>query len=84
MALSPDVIEHLYVAPAWTGHGIGSRLVGLAKERRPHGLDLWTFQSTPVPAGSTSATASSRSTAPDGAANEDRQPDVRYAWRSPA
>src|SRR3954454_3170122 len=44
MALSADMIEQLYVAPGFTDRGIGTRLVGLAKERRPDGLDLWTFQ----------------------------------------
>ena len=44
MALSADTLEQLYVPPRWTGRGIGSRLVSLAKTRRPKGLDLYTFQ----------------------------------------
>ena len=27
MALTPDTLDQLYVAPGWTGHGIGSRLL---------------------------------------------------------
>ena len=33
------------VAPEWTGNGLGSRLIEVAKRRRPGGLQLWTFQS---------------------------------------
>ena len=43
MALSDDMVEQLYVAPAWIGRGLGKRLVALAKERRPAGLDLYCF-----------------------------------------
>ena len=81
MALSDDKIEQLYVAPAWIGRGLGRRLVALARERRPAGLDLYCFAVnrrarrfyerqgfTPVAFG-------------DGSGNEERQPDVRYAWR---
>jgi GNAT superfamily N-acetyltransferase len=81
LALSDDMIEQLYVAPAWIGRGVGGRLVRLAKERRPAGLDLYCFAVNenarqfyehlgfaPVASG-------------DGSGNEERQPDVRYAWR---
>jgi ribosomal protein S18 acetylase RimI-like enzyme len=80
MALSDDMIEQLYVAPAWTGRGIGTRLMTMAKERRPDGLDLYTFQ----------ANARARRfyerhgfvviRLGDGSGNEEGQPDVRYAW----
>ena len=34
MALSDDMIEQLYVAPAWIGRGLGQRLVALAEGQR--------------------------------------------------
>lgn len=81
MALSDAMVEQLYVTPAWIGRGIGRRLLGLAKERRPGGLDLYCFAVntrarrfyeregfTPIAFG-------------DGSSNEERRPDVRYAWR---
>jgi ribosomal protein S18 acetylase RimI-like enzyme len=81
MALSDDMLEQLYVAPAWTGRGIGSRLMAIAKERRPHGLDLYTFQ---VNAGARRFYERHGFVVVrlgDGSGNEESQPDVRYAWR---
>ena len=44
MALSAEMLDQLYVAQDWTDRGIGTRLVELAKRRRPAGLDLYTLQ----------------------------------------
>ena len=44
VAIGATRIDHLYLRPAWTGRGIGRRLLELAKYRRPGGLDLWAFQ----------------------------------------
>jgi GNAT superfamily N-acetyltransferase len=81
MVLGEAELSQLYLAPDWRGRGLGDRFVALAKEHRPHGLDLWTFQvNTPahrfyerhgfVPVEWT-----------DGKGNEEREPDVRYVWR---
>ena len=80
MALSASMVEHLYVAPEWIGRGVGRRLLDLAKERRPGGLELYCFQVNararqfyeqhgfePVVFG-------------DGSGNMERQPDVLYRW----
>ena len=45
MVLAGDWVGQLYTDPAWTGRGLGARLVALAKQRRPGGLQLWTFAS---------------------------------------
>lgn len=81
MALSDTKVEQLYVAPEWIGRGVGRRLIDLAKERRPAGLDLWCFQVNagarrfyerngfiPIQFG-------------DGSTNEERQPDILFRWR---
>jgi GNAT superfamily N-acetyltransferase len=81
LSLGDGWIEHLYIAPGHTGSGIGSRLITLAKERQPAGLQLWTFQ---VNAGARRFYERHGFMAvelTDGAANEERQPDVRYAWK---
>jgi GNAT superfamily N-acetyltransferase len=81
MALSDTMVEQLYVTPEWMGRGVGRRMIDLAKERRPDGLELWCFQVNrrarefyerngfePVRFG-------------DGSGNEEHQPDVLYRWR---
>ena len=44
LVLDDGWVDQLHVDPQWTGQGLGSVLVGLAKELRPEHLDLWTFQ----------------------------------------
>ena len=84
MALTSDMVDQLYVAPGWTGKGIGSRLVGLAKERRPEGLDLYTFQANAGARRFYERHGFSAVALGDGSDNEEGQPDVRYAWRPSA
>ncbi len=81
LSLRDDFLDQLYLAPEWTGRGIGSRLVELAKQRRPAGLDLFTFQ---VNDGARRFYERHGFTAiwfGDGSENEEGQPDLRYAWR---
>ena len=81
MSLTGAFLDQLYVAPIATGRGLGSRLVDLAKARRPGGLDLYTFQ---VNAGARRfyERHGFREVARgDGSGNEEGEPDIRYAWR---
>ncbi|MER6345642.1 GNAT family N-acetyltransferase [Streptomyces sp. NPDC001595] len=81
MVLDEAELSQLYLAPDWRGLGLGDRFVALAKERRPQGLGLWTFQVN-APAHRFyerhGFVAVERT---DGRANEEREPDVRYVWR---
>ena len=81
LALAPGWIEQLYVAPDRLGHGIGSRLVTVAKERQHEGLSLWTFQVNDRARRFYERHGFVAVEATDGHANEERQPDVRYEWR---
>jgi GNAT superfamily N-acetyltransferase len=81
MVLHDGWLDQLYLDPPWRGRGIGDRFVGLAKQRHPEGLQLWTFQVN-VPAcrfyerhGFVPVERT------DGSGNEEREPDVRYVWR---
>jgi GNAT superfamily N-acetyltransferase len=79
LVLEDDWIDQLYVEPAHTGRGIGGRLVTVAKERRPAGLRLWTFEAN-VGARrfyERHGFVATGSTAGD---NEEGAPDVRYEW----
>ncbi|MEU3353379.1 GNAT family N-acetyltransferase [Streptomyces sp. NPDC037389] len=80
MVLQDGHLDQLYLAPEHRGEGLGDRFVGLAKERRPEGLELWTFQIN-APAHRFyerhGFTAAERT---DGSGNEEREPDIRYVW----
>ena len=73
-------MEQLYVDPAAQGRGIGAALLDLAKARNPGGLQLWTFQ---INAGARRFYAREgfvEVERTDGAANEEREPDIRLTW----
>ena len=79
MVLEPGWIDQLYVEPMYTGRGLGSRLVDLAKELNADGLDLWTFQAN---AGAKRFYERHTFVAVDTTEgdNEEGAPDVRYHW----
>jgi len=81
MALSDDMIEQLYVAPVWIGRGLGRRLVALAKERRPAGLDLFCFAVNARARRFYERMGFAAVAFGDGSRNSEGQPEVRYAWR---
>jgi chorismate mutase len=73
-------LHSLYVVPEHAGQGVGSALLDLAKSLRPDGFCLWVFESnTPARqfSGRRGLVSLERT---DGAANEERAPDVRMAW----
>ncbi|MGV0067686.1 hypothetical protein ACRU3B_14305 [Mycobacterium colombiense] len=74
LALDTEELEQLYPEPTWRGRGPGDRLVELTKQRRPHGLRLWTSKSIPQRSGSTYGTASSRPIAPTAYATKNTSP----------
>ena len=80
LALREEWVEQLYVRQPWTGRGIGSRLMTLAKARQPAGLQLWTFQVNSGARRFYERHGFSAMELTDGLGNEERQPDVRYAW----
>jgi ribosomal protein S18 acetylase RimI-like enzyme len=84
MALTSDMVDQLYVAPGWTGRGIGGRLIELAKNHRPDGLDLYTFEVNRGARRFYERHGFREVERGDGSGNDERQPDVRYAWRSRA
>jgi ribosomal protein S18 acetylase RimI-like enzyme len=81
MVLTAKMLDQLYVAPGWTGRGIGGRLIALAKSRRPGGLDLFTFQVNTGARRFYERHGFVEVARGDGSGNEEAQPDVRYAWR---
>ena len=83
LVLDGDWIDQLYVEPDRCGRGFGSRLLVLAKELRPAGLDLWTFQSNHG-ARRFYERHGFEAVGMTIGDNEEGAPDVHYRWHGPA
>jgi ribosomal protein S18 acetylase RimI-like enzyme len=83
MVLDGDWVGQLYLDPGSIGRGLGTRLLELAKARRPGGLQLWTFASNVRAQRFYERHGFTVVERTDGSGNEERAPDVRYAWRPP-
>ena len=81
MVLDEVGLDQLYVDPAWHRRGIGGRLVALAKDRRPAGLALYTFQVNERARRFYEHHGFVVAWLGDGSANEEGQPDVLYRWQ---
>ncbi len=79
LALVGDWVDQLYTDPEWVGRGIGSRLLTVAKQRRPRGLDLGTFQSN-LGARRFYERHGFRIVDSTDGDNEEGAPDIRYHW----
>jgi GNAT superfamily N-acetyltransferase len=79
--LSADQLLQLHVAPGEQNRGIGSRLLDRAKERRPDGFSLWTFQKNDGARRFYERHGLTLVQLTDGQGNEEREPDAQYEWR---
>ena len=80
LTLDKTDLDQLYVSGSFTRKGIGSRLVELAKRERPKGLELWCFESNLPARGFYEKHGFVAIERTDGAANENRAPDIRFRW----
>jgi GNAT superfamily N-acetyltransferase len=80
LALSEGWVDQLYLEPAWRRRGIGDRFIALARRRQPAGLQLWTFQVNEAARRFYERHGFVAAEWTDGAANEEREPDLRYVW----
>lgn len=79
--VEPGRLAQLYVDPDRLSEGIGRRLLEKAKERQPGGLHLWTFQVNDRAKRFYERNGFEVVRLGDESNNEERQPDVLYAWR---
>ena len=79
--LDGDFVDQLYVEPGLTGRGIGSALLAVAKRERPQGLQLWAFQTNTGARRFYERHGFVEVRRTDGRDNEERAPDVLYAYR---
>lgn len=82
--LSADELMQMHVTPGEQNAGIGSALLARAKERRPRGFSLWTFQKNVGARRFYERHGLEVVRLTDGVGNEEREPDVQYAWRPSA
>ena len=75
-----DRLDHLYVHPDRRDDGIGSMLLDHVKKQRPNGFDLWTFQANKGARRFYERHGLEAVERTDGERNEEKLPDVRYAW----
>jgi len=80
LALGDAGIDQLYVHPDAQGRGIGNRLVQLAKQRRPGGLELYTFQVNTRARRFYERHGFIVAAMGDGSGNEEGGPDLLYRW----
>jgi len=80
-SFSDDVLGHLYVAPRWQRRGVGQVLLNKVKARRPDGFTLWTHQPNTGARAFYEHEGLQAVEFTDGSANQEKVPDVRYAWR---
>jgi ribosomal protein S18 acetylase RimI-like enzyme len=71
-------VDQLYVEPTCTGMGLGSRLIDLAKARRPTGLQLWTFVTNTRAQKFYRRHGFVMAETTDGSGNEEQAPDIRF------
>ena len=80
MVLGKAELDHLYLAPEWLGRGLGDRFMSIAKERRPRGLRLFTFQVNARACRFYERHGFTVVDTNDGSRNEEGEPDVQYEW----
>ncbi len=81
LVLDGEELEQLYLDPSWRGQGLGDRLLALAKQQRPDGLGLWTFQVNGPAQRFYERHGFIAVDHTDGLRNEEHEPDVRYVWQ---
>ena len=78
---SRDYLQHLYVSPESQCRGLGARLLGHAKSRRPSGFRFWVFQRNDGARRFYERHGCRLVELTDGSGNEEREPDALYEWR---
>ena len=81
LALHDDFLAQLYLRPGYWRRGIGSMLMRHAKRLRPDGLRLWCFQVNARARAFYAAHGFAAVECTDGSGNEEREPDILFAWR---
>lgn len=84
IAFTSEMVNHLYLLPEATDQGVGSSLLDIAKQQCGRRLRLWTFQCNQRARNFYTKHGFAMVEETDGAANEERQPDVLYEFTAPS
>ncbi|SDF46390.1 GNAT family N-acetyltransferase [Limimaricola pyoseonensis] len=79
IAFKADWVEHLYLSPSHVGRGLGTILLGEAKDRHDR-LQLWVFQQNTAAIRFYERNGFRRIRETDGLSNEEKTPDALYEW----
>ncbi|SRR5579885_766970 len=79
-AVGDGTLGHLYVHPDHQGRGIGTALLEKTMELHPDGFTLWTFPANEPACRFYERHGLRAVQYDDGSGNEERLPDVQYAW----
>ena len=77
-------LNDLYISPSCARRGIGSKLLQVVKAQRPAGFSLWVFEMNAPARAFYARHGLVEREHTDGAANEERTPDLRMSWEAPA
>ena len=80
---TPTWLDDLYVHPAHQGSGVGTALFDVVTTLLPGGFCLWVFESNAPARAFYRSRGCLELERTDGAANEERSPDIRVAWPGP-
>jgi len=80
-SFSADLLGHIYVTPRAQHGGVGRLLLDKVKQLRPDGFTLWTHQPNVQARRFYEHQGLEAVEFTDGSTNEEKVPDVRYAWR---
>ena len=80
LAACPGRVEHLYVGPRHWRSRIGSRLLRVAQDAQPDGLQLWVFQRNAAAIAFYERHGFATVEQTEGHGNEEREPDARMVW----
>jgi putative acetyltransferase len=81
LSLDGKVGTFFYVDPEEHGAGVGSALFEEAQKARPAGFEFWVFQRNEKARRFYERRGCRAVRFTDGAGNEEKEPDVLYAWR---
>ena len=79
LARHGEDIQALYLRPGYRGHGIGSDLLEMAKQKMTQ-LGLWTFQSNSAARRFYARHGFVEDQLTDGLGNDEKLPDVHLSW----